>query len=190
MSSVSKKQKQTTLDSVCNQPPQGKTKVVVWDNRKVVIEELSAKAKEDALALEIGFRLLPSKKVFSKVTLNLYFEEHLLYSAGMKIPKSPLLGDDFALTPVLDMKGIAAGSYKIKVEMYQPWATTERIAYASKELTVDYVPVKKEDRYIKVPFVKSVVGANVELVSKDEKELYREISESIKREIESKRDEW
>ena len=50
--------------------------------------------------------------------------------------------------------------------------------------------MKKEDRYIKVPFVKSVVGANVELVSKDEKELYREISESIKREIESKRDEW
>jgi len=41
---------------------------------------------------------------------------------------------------VLDMKGIPAGSYTIKVEMYELWSSGEKLSEAIKELNVDYAP--------------------------------------------------
>ena len=74
-----------------------------------------------------------------------------------------MANDDFELTPVLDMNGIPAGTYTLKVEMYELWSTGERFSQAKKELTVDYVPQTRESKFVRVPIVKSVAGT--ELIS-------------------------
>ncbi len=146
--------------------------------------------REDELALKVGFRLLPSKAAFSKVKLDLSFDGQQISSVSIRVIQSPLARDDFELSPVLDMKGIPAGSHIIKVEMYELWSTGERLCQAAKEVSVDYVPQTRESRLIKVPIVKSVAGANLAVVSESEKDIYREIEENMKKELVSKRDEW
>jgi hypothetical protein len=74
--------------------------------------------------------------------------------------------------------------------MYELWSSGEKLTSASKEATIEYVPVKKEDRLILVPIVKSVAGADLTIVSESQKNIYRQIEEIKKKENISKRDEW
>ena len=146
--------------------------------------------KEEELDLKVAFKLLPSKQAFSKVVLDLYFEGKMINSVNISLPQSPLLTDEFELTPVLDMSGVAAGTYALKAELYQPWASTQKIASTSKEMVIKYFPIAKEDRYIRIPFVKKIAGTNIHAVSKEQQNIYLEIKESIKKESASKRDQW
>jgi hypothetical protein len=98
--------------------------------------------------------------------------------------------DEFELTPVLDMKGIAAGSHYIKVEMYELWSEGEKLSFTQKEVTVQYVPQNKESRLIRIPAVKSFGGTDLVVVSESDKNIYREIQEATKRESITKRDQW
>jgi hypothetical protein len=41
-----------------------------------------------------------------------------------------------------------------------------------------------------MPIVKSIAGTDLAIASDSEKDIYREIEESIKKELVSKRDEW
>lgn len=108
----------------------------------------------------------------------------------IRIPQGHLTADEFELTPVLDMKGILAGSHSIKVEMYEQWSSGERLSQAFKEVTVNYVPQTRESRFVKVPSVKSVAGADLAVVSETEKDIYRGIEKTMKKEQLSKRDDW
>jgi len=45
---------------------------------------------------------------------------------------------------VLDMKGVNAGSYIIRVEMYKLWSNGEIFSFTSKEVAVEYVPKTRE----------------------------------------------
>ncbi len=137
------------------------------------------------------FRLIPSKADFSKLMSDLFFDEQKLpNSAIITIPESPLVKDDFELTPVLNMKGITAGHHTIRVEMYELWNAKAKLSFGSKEVIVEYVPQTRESRLISIPFVKSFGGKDLELVSIDDKNIYREIEDSMKKESISKRDEW
>jgi hypothetical protein len=190
MLAAAKQSKQTTLDSLPEVPKKESAKAVESEQKKqIVITEIDTVTKEDELALKVGFRLLPSKTAFSKIVADLYFDGQRLNSVRISIPQSPLAADDFELTPVLDMKGISAGSHIIKVEMYELWSG-EKLTCASKEVAVEYVPKSREDRLIKVPIVKSIAGTNLAVVSDSEKGIYREIEENMKKELISKRDEW
>jgi hypothetical protein len=60
----------------------------------------------------------------------------------------------------------------------------------SKEVTIEYVPLKREDRLIRVPIVKSVAGTDLVVVSDSEKNIYSEIEEDMKKEVISRRDPW
>jgi hypothetical protein len=55
---------------------------------------------------------------------------------------------------------------------------------------VDYVPQTRESMLVKVPIVKSVADADLAVVSELEKDIFREIEETEKKELISKRDEW
>jgi hypothetical protein len=88
------------------------------------------------------------------------------------------------------MKGIPAGPHIIKMEMYELWSSGEKLSEAAKEVTVNYVPITRAERLVRVPIVKSVAGANLEVVSESEKDIYREMGDTAKKEIISKRDEW
>jgi hypothetical protein len=187
-----KQSKQKTLDNLPVIPQKENAKTVESALKKqVVITELDAVTKEDELRLKVGFRLVPSKADFSKLISDLFFDDQKLpNSAIITIPESPLAKDDFELTPVLNMKGINAGHHTIRVEMYELWNAEAKLSFGSKEVAVEYVPQTRESRLIKIPFVKHFGGVDLAVVSVADKNIYREIEETRKKESVSKRDEW
>ena len=183
--------KQTTLDNLPEAPKKQSIETVVDKPKKqIVITEIGFVTKEDELALRLDFSLFPSKKLFSKIRADLFFDRKKLGSVSIMIPQSPLARDDFELTPVFDMKGITAGSHVIRVEMFELRDSGEKFTCASKEVRIEYVPLRREDKLIKVPTVKSVAGKDLVVLSEGEKDIYREIDENIRKETVSKRDNW
>ena len=190
MSAAVKQYRQTTLDCQPEVAEKESAKAVESGQRKrIVITGIETVPREDELALKVGFRLVPSKTAFSKITTDLYFDGQKLSSVRISIPQGPLGKDDFELTPLLDMRGISAGSHSVKVEMCELWFG-EKLNCASKEVAVEYVPKGREDRLIEIPIVKSVAGTDLAVVSDSEKGVYREIEESVKKELISERDQW
>jgi hypothetical protein len=186
-----KAHKQLTLDNLQNAPVKESNKATTPIQEKhIIITEIGAITREDELALKVGFKLLPSKTAFSKLKSTLWFDNQQISSVIVRIPQGPLAGDEFELTPVLDMKGITAGSYSIRVEMYEPWSNGEKLSFTSKEVTVEYVPKTRESRLIEIPIVKSFGGGDLVVVSESDKNIYREIEETMKKESVTKRDEW
>jgi len=183
--------KQQTLDhKYCNSDKHASKDVPQKNEKQIVITEISTTPKVDELSLKVGFRLVPSKTAFSKVHFVLWFDNQQIRSVSIRIPQGSLAADEFELTPVLDMKGIPAGSYTIKVEMYELWSSGEKLSEAIKELNVDYAPQTRESTFVKVPTVKSVAGKDLAIVSEPEKIVFREIEKTIKKEQLSKRDDW
>ena len=80
--------------------------------------------------------------------------------------------------------------YLIRVEMYEPWSSGEKLNFTFKEITVQYVPKTIAERYVKIPTLKSVAGTGLTVVSSSAKDIYREIEQDQKQEALSKRDEW
>jgi hypothetical protein len=190
MSKKTKLPKQLTLDNLSyakDKPNQTPSPIHV---KNIIITEIEALTKEDELDLKVSFNLVPSRNSFSKVKLDLWFDNQQVKSFSIVIPQSRFAKDEFELTPVLDMKGIPAGQHKIKVEMYELWSSNEKLLQTFKEATVDYVPITRESRFVKVPSVKSVVGTDLAVVSELEKDLYRDIEKTNKKEQFSKRDDW
>ena len=88
------------------------------------------------------------------------------------------------------MKGISSGSHTIRVEMYELWSSGEKLTSAYREVTFEYVPMRREDRLIEVPIIKSIAGTGLTIVSNNEKSIYREIEKEMKRDSVSRRDSW
>jgi hypothetical protein len=184
--------KQLTLDSLPastrNEPASANPQKPA---RQILITGIDTQTKEDELALKVGLKLLPSKAAFSKVQMDLWFDEQKISSISIRIPQGALAADEFELTPILDMKGIPAGVYTVKVGMYEFWSSSgERLFDTAKEVAVDYVHQTRQSRLVKVPSVKSVAGANLEVVSESEKDIYHGIEKTIKKEQLSQRDDW
>ena len=183
--------KQFTLDNM----PNAAIKETIKTNqpiqqKQIIITEIVAIAREDDLALKVSFKLLPSKTAFSKLKSDMWFDNQQISSSLIRIIQGPLGKYEFELTPVLGMKGIAAGFYTIRIEMYEPWLDEEKLSFTSKEVTVEYVPKTRESMLIKIPIVKSFEGVDLVVVSESDRNIYREIEETFKNESVSKRDEW
>jgi hypothetical protein len=186
-----KHSKQTTLgnppEKHSTEPPKAATP---QQKKQIEITAISTTIRENELALKVGFKLLPSRTAFSRVTSDLYFDEQKIDSLRLRILQGPLATDDSEFSSVLDMTGIGKGQHRLRVEMYELWSSGEKLTCASKEVTLEYVPFKREDKLINVPIVKSVAGADLAIVSDAERNIYREIDEGMKKEAISKRDEW
>jgi len=182
--------KQSTLDDLSFQFTINRTQEAIKPTKEIIINKISDTTKEDELALKVEFSLLPSKTSFSKINLDLFFQEHLLNSTTISIPQSTLLSDTSEFPLILDMKGIIAGEYPIRVEMYEPWSSGEKLNFTFKEIAVQYVPQTREARIVKIPTVKSVAGSDLTVISSSAKDIYREIERDQKQEAISKRDEW
>jgi len=183
--------KQTTFDHLPETPEKETVKPPAHAQKQIEIVEVNTETREDELKLKIWFRLLPSKTAFSRITAELYFDQHHFHTVPLKILPSSLTKDNLEFNRVLEMTGIAAGPHTIKVEMYELWGSDEKLAFATKEVTVEYVPLRREDRHlIRVPFVKSEARADVAIVTEAEKGIYRETEETMKKELKSKRDDW
>ena len=185
-----KQAKQSTLEDLSFQFNINRTKEAIKPTKAIVINRIADTTKEDELALKIEFSLLPSKTSFSKINLDLYFQEQLINSTPLSISQSSLLGDTLEFPQFLDMKGIIAGEYLIRVEMYEPWSSGGKLNFTAKEITVQYVPQTRAERLVKIPTVKSVACSDLAVVSSIAKNIYQDIEDDLKKESVSKRDEW
>ncbi len=185
-----KQKKQSTLEDLSFQFNINRNKEPIKSTKEIVINSVSETTKEDELAFKVDFSLLPSKASFSKVNLDLYFQEHLLNSTTISIPQSTLLNDTFEFLLIVDMKGIGAEEYLFRVEMYEMWSSGEKLNFTSKEMAVQYVQKTREERLVKIPTVKSVAGTDLTVVTSSAKNIYREIEQDQKQEEISKRDDW
>lgn len=182
--------KQVTLDKLHNLPEKESNKSRERPAKSILIIGIDTITKEDELDLHIEFRLLPSSAAFSKVYADLLFNEQKINTVCLSIRPSFLAKNDFEFTQTLSMKGVGAGSYLIKVEMYELWSLEEKLNLVSKEVSVDYIPQTRESKWVKIPTVKSVAGNDLTVVDDSEKAVYREIDEALRKEEESKRDDW
>ena len=185
-----KQAKQSTLDNLSFQFNIEREKEAIKPTKAIVINKISDATKEDELVLKVEFSLLPSEASFSKINLDLYFQEILLKSIPLHFTPSALLGDNLDYPLTLDMKGMVAGNYLFRVEMYEPWPSGEKLNFTFKEISVQYIPQTRESRLVKIPTLKSVAGSDLSVVSPSARNIYREIEEDQKQEAISKRDEW
>ena len=185
-----KQAKQSTLDNLSFQFNIQKTKGIIKPTKEIIINNITNETKEDELAIKVEFSLLPSKASFSKINLDLYFHEQLLNSTILDIPQSTLLNDRLEYPQIVDMKGMGAGEYLFRIEMYELWSSNEKLNFTAKEIIVQYVPQSRQSRLVKIPTVKSVAGTDLTVVSSSAKNIYHEIEQDLKKESISKRDEW
>jgi hypothetical protein len=185
-----KQSKQSTLDNLSFQFNIQKPTISVKPEKAIVINRIVDSLRESDLEMNIEFALLPSKAFFSKINLDVYFENQLLKSTTLGIPQSPLLNDNFDFPLLFDMRGISAGTYLIRVEMYEPWSSDVKLNFTVKEIVVNYVPQTRESKLVKIPTVKSIAGSDLTIISSSAKEIYRELQQDLQKETLSKRDEW
>ncbi len=182
--------KQSTLDDVSFQFNIERTKDVIKPSKAILINQITDVTKEDELLLKVEFSLLPSKKSFSKINLDLYFQEQMLHSTTISIPQSTLLNDTSEFPQILDMKGVGAGEYQVRVEMYEPWSSGEKLSFTSKEITIKYVPQTRALKLVKIPAVRCGTCDDLTIVSSTATDIYRDMEQDAKKESITKRDEW
>lgn len=182
--------KQSTLDNLAYHFDIQKTKGKDKPQKTIVINAIEHATKENYLDLKIGFNLLPSKTSFSKIIIDMYFQDNLLNSTSLNIPESTLLTDSFEHSLVLDMSGIREGDYVIRAELYELWDTAEKLNFTTEEIIIHYTPVTREERLVKIPTVKSVAGTDLAVVSSSAKKILSEVEQNLKKESESKKDYW
>jgi hypothetical protein len=196
-----KKGKQQTLDNLPSEPqkkppeaeavsPSTRAETSAKQNKQITITKIDSTIVENELTIEVEFKLAPHKSSFSKMRADLWFDEKRTKSVLFDILHSFGATDEFTLKASLDLSGINQGSHSVKVEMYEPSSSGENCACTVKEATVEYFPQSRESRLKKVPIVKRIEGEGIAVVSDSEKDVYREIEETEKKDLISKRDEW
>ncbi len=183
---VMKSTKQLTFDSL----PTKAIKETRIAPKQIIITQMEAQTREYELTLKIAFKIQPSKTVFSRVKADLLFNGKLVDSVVLRILQGSLATDECEYISVLDMKGIAKGTYALKSELYEQGQSAERNCETSKEITLEYVPQTREERLIKIPSVKSTAGADLTVATKADTEIIDEIEDKLRKEQLSRRDNW
>jgi hypothetical protein len=84
-----------------------------------LITRVGSETKHYELSLELDFKLLPSKTMFSKIRADLYFDEKKVKSVLFDILHCFGSTDEFQLKVALDLNGISSGTHSVKAEMYE-----------------------------------------------------------------------
>jgi hypothetical protein len=154
--------------------------------KAVTIVDLNAKVKKENLTVDLKFRLSPSKRVFSRIKVDLFFDGQSVKSFYVGIPYYFARQEEFPIRSVLSLKQIKAGTHTIKVEMAGLWP----LAGPSdiKETTIKYKPVFKVSKIKYIPTVKRIEGPAIAVVTEEAKRLYQEMRERWKRELIARRE--
>jgi len=162
------------------------TEALSFKSKQITITQLAPTIKNyDELNVDTDFRLVPSKKDFSKIRYTIWFDGQKAYSDLIEIPQSLVASDAFEMKRILDLRGITPGNHTVKVELCDLFSPS----CASKEIAIEYKPLTKEER-LRIPTVKKTEGVDITIVSNDEKEVFREIRDTFRKEKISKRDNW
>jgi hypothetical protein len=193
--------KQLTLDNLPGKPqkkppekgellPSSFAETSDKQNKQIIITKIGSAIKEDELTLDVEFKLAPKKNVFLKIKSDLWFDKIRIESVLFAILHSFGTTDGFTLKAALDLNAIEPGHHAVKVEMYELLSSGQTCAYTLKEATIECPPQKRESRLKKVSIVKRIEGEGIAVVSESEKAIYREIEDTMKKDVISKRDEW
>jgi len=163
------------------------TEILSFKSKQITITQLDSTIKNyDELNVDTDFRLVPSKKDFSKIRYTIWFDGQKAYSDLIEIPQSLVASDEFEMKRILDLRGMTPGNHTVKVELCDLFSPS----CASKEIAIEYKPLTKEERFRRIPTVKKTEGVDITIVSNDEKEVFREIRDTFIKEQISKRDNW
>jgi len=163
------------------------TEILSFKSKQITITQLDPTIKNyDELNVDTDFRLVPSKKDFSKIRYTIWFDGQKAYSDLIEIPQSFVASDEFEMKRILDLRGMTPGNHTVKVELCDLFSPS----CASKEIAIEYKPLTKEERFRRIPTVKKTEGVDITIVSNDEKEVFREIRDTFIKEQISKRDNW
>ena len=152
--------------------------------------ELKLDYKRDKLALEAKFKLLPSKTAFSKIKADLWFDNTKIKSVLFNILHSLGSTAEFLLTTTLKTNEVKPGPHAVKVEMVEVSIFRKTLACAIKETIVEYHPLSREERLRKVLTIKKIEDQGITVVSENDKEIYQELENSIKKIESTKQDKW
>jgi hypothetical protein len=181
---------QTTLENIA-ETPKPATPAISEQKKQIEILEIGTHFQEDVLVLKIAFKLLPSRTAFSHVTSDLYFDEQKIDSSTFSILQGALATDELEYSSSIYLAGMSEGQRAIRLEMYELWSPNgEKLNKVAKEAIIQYVPVKREDRLIRIPIVKSVAGSGLAVESSSEKELSEQIEGELRRMSFDRRDYW
>lgn len=181
-----KQVKQLKLDSFPSYFPKKQNK----QDRHIVITKLNSTLVWDDLFLDIEFKLFPSKKSFSKIKVDLWFDRKEAKSFLFDILHSFGPTNEFTLKATLDLQGLPLGTHSVKVGMYELFSFIEKRNHAEKEISIEYTPETKKAMLKEVPIVKKIEGEGIAIVSDSEKRIYREIEKKEKKEMVAKQDKW
>ncbi len=182
--------KQFTLDKLPDTAPKDAIDIIKQPKEEpITITQIQHAAKEDELAIKIAFKL-PQQKSLSRLQSNLFFDNEPVTSVLIKMLRGPLATAESEFSAMLDMRGVAAGTHTIGVEMYGLWGQNEKICRAYSEQPITYVPWTRQLRLVKIPKVRSVAGAELSVASKEERGIYKDIEKTVKKEQNSRRDDY
>lgn len=184
---VKNKTKQLTFNNL-PLPIKQDVKTKAISQKQICITQMETIIRIDELILKIGFKLEPSHRAFSKIKANLTFEDTKISSITIRVPQGSLGTNELEYRWIMDTKGIAEGTYHIKVEMHEEWTSNEKLYQTSHTIVLNYVPQTRHSRLIKIPFIKKVTGADIIVVSDQEKQLYTDIERTVKTEQKSQQD--
>jgi hypothetical protein len=189
MSKQTKSRKQVTLDRLPTLPTNQDIKTKLVMQKQICITKMETITRIDELTLKISFKLEPSHRSFSKIKADLFFEDTHINAVTIKVLQGSLGTNELEYNWVMDTKGVVEGTYHLKVEMCEDGLSGEKIHQTTREITVNYVPQTRQARLIKIPFVKSVTGVDIEVISSQEKQLYLDIEKTVKKEQKNRQNE-
>jgi hypothetical protein len=182
--------KQFTLDKLPATTPKNAIDIIKQpEEEPITITQMQHTAKEDELALKIVFKL-PQQKSFSRVRSNLFFDNEPITSMLVRMLRGPLATAESEFSAVLDMRGISAGPHTIGIEMYGLWGENEKLCRTYTEQAINFVPWTRTLRLVKIPSVRRVAGADLAIASKEERDIYEDLQKTVKKEQNSRRDDW
>lgn len=156
--------------------------------KSVEIIELNTTVKIDDLIINAKFKLAPSRRIFSRIKADLYFDGKLVKTFYLGIPYYFTRYEEFPLKAILNLEEINPGSHTIELKMAGLWP------YAgpsdSREAIFEYQPLATAIRVREIPKIKKIEGPDIAVLTSESKKLYEEMKERWKKEVISRRERW
>lgn len=154
--------------------------------KAISITDLNTMLKKQDLILDIKFKLAPSKRVFSRMKIDLYFDGQCIKSFYVGIPYYFARKEEFPIRSVLSLKQVRAGKHTIKVELTGLWPLAGPSDF--KEATIDYYPTVRVPIVKVIPRVKKIEAPAIVVVTGEVKRLYEEMRKRWKKELIARRE--
>lgn len=154
--------------------------------KAVTISNLNTRVKRQDAIIHIKFKMAPSKRVFSRMKIDLCFDGESVKSFYVGIPYYYAPRKEFSIRSILSLKHIAPGKHTAKVEIAGLWQLAG--SADSREVTFDYYPIVKERITRAVPVIKKIEGRGIAVVTDEAKKLYKHMREYRKKELVARRD--